>query len=257
MESCTVIKIGGQLLDHSDSLASCLMAFTEIQGKKILIHGGGKSGSNMLKKLGIEVQYIDGRRITDQATLEVVTQVYAGSVNKKVVSTLQSLGENALGLSGCDLNVISAHKRTVGKINYGYAGDIDSINTDCLTWLMKKNVIPVLNSITHDGHGQLLNTNADTIASEVAIALSPYYQVCLHYCFEMPGVMKDLQDPDSLLVHLNLGTYQKLKENGTISSGMIPKLDNGFKACQHGVKVAIGNSTHFCSPQSEYTSLEL
>ncbi len=248
MKQCTLVKIGGQVIDNSDKLKRCLDAFSSIPGKKILIHGGGKSGSDMLKKLGIEVKYIDGRRITNKKTLEVVTQVYAGSVNKKIVAQLQARNISALGLSGCDLNIIQAEKRPSLPMDYGYAGDIKKVHTDKLEWLLSHQVCPVINPITHNGEGQLLNTNADTIAAEVAISLSSIFSINLHYCFEMPGVMMDINNPHSLLNQLTQNQYTEYQESGIIAAGMIPKLSNGFRAVSAGnTHVTIGSLNHFIS----------
>ena len=248
MEQCTLVKIAVKVIDNQEKLEMCLDAFSSVSGMKILIHGGGKSGSDMLKKLGIEVKYIDGRRITDEKTLNIVTQVYAGSVNKKIVAQLQARKISALGLSGCDLNIIHAEKRPSLPIDYGYAGDIKKTNSDALRWLLSENVCPVINPITHNGKGQLLNTNADTIAAEVAISLSPFYKIRLHYCFEMPGVMMDINNPSSRLDELTETQFIDYQKTGVIAAGMIPKLSNGFRAAgPSNTHVTIGSLTHFTS----------
>ena len=200
-----------------------------------LVHGGGRLATTLSEKLGIETKMVDGRRITDEATLEVVTMVYAGLVNKNIVAGLQARGCNSIGLTGADLNVIKAKKRPVKDIDYGFVGDILGVNTSELRLLLNEEVVPVMAPITHDTYGQLLNTNADTIAADLAIELSNYYTVNLFYCFEKKGVLSNPNDEDSVISELSYDRFKKLKAEGVIKEGMIPKLDNGFTAMRNGV----------------------
>ncbi len=246
MEQLSIVKAGGNLLDQPHLRDQLLDAFAQSSEKKILVHGGGKRASELLKKLGIPVQYHEGRRITDDETLDVVTMVYAGSLNKQLCAGLQARNCNALGMSGCDMNIIQAEKRASREIQYGWAGDIQSIDVGSLKWLLDKNICPVINPITHDGKGQLLNTNADTIASSLAVALSQKYKVKLHFCFEWDGVLENIDLPDSLIPVITPKIYEGLKRNQIISDGMIPKLENAFNALSKGVyEITIGHPQHF------------
>lgn len=238
MQALTVIKIGGNVIDSGEALSGFLDTYAAIPGLKVLVHGGGKIASTIGLKLGIEPQMADGRRITDAATLDVVTMVYAGLVNKNVVANLQARGLNAIGLSGADANVIPAVKRPVKRIDYGFAGDLEAgkIGVTALSALLENGFSPVIAPITHDGRGQLLNTNADTIAATVAEALSRQYEVTLVYCFEKKGVLSDPENENSVILSINPGSYAALKEQGIVSKGMIPKLDNAFAALDGGVK---------------------
>ncbi len=241
MESLCVIKIGGNIIDDDALLSVFLKKFVAIKSKKILIHGGGKQATRMAEKLGIPQQLIDGRRITDGETLKIVTMVYAGYINKNIVAELQSLSCNSIGISGPDGNSILAHKRENALIDYGFAGDIDRVNADWFRQLLDSGLCIVVSSITHDGNNQLLNTNADTIAQEIAKAMSPAFEVSLVYSFEKPGVLQDIENENSVISKLSQLNYKKLKEAGKIFSGMIPKLDNAFKAIDSGVnRVIIG-----------------
>jgi len=235
MQKLTLVKVGGKVVEEPDSLADLLNRFSTIEGPKVLVHGGGRSATTMAARLGIETKMVDGRRITDQAMLEVVTMVYGGLVNKNIVAALQALGINAIGLTGADLNYMQAVKRPVKEIDYGFVGDVVNVRIEELKLLLEKGVVPVLAPLTHDKTGQLLNTNADTIAAEAAIAFSPYYQTEVVYCFEKPGVLKDAGDELSVIESLNYKQFKELQESGTINSGMIPKLDNSFDALQRGV----------------------
>lgn len=230
-----VIKIGGNIVDNPDVLDQFIEVFSNLEGPKILVHGGGKIATKISASLGIQSQMIEGRRVTDSETLEVVTMVYAGLVNKKIVSKIQSKGLNAIGLSGADGDAIRSHKRIGSSVDYGFVGDVDEVNAPFLSGLINNNVIPIMAPITHDGKGQLLNTNADTIASEVAVGLSKNYEVELTYCFELPGVMRDIKDPSTIFSSINLEKYNLLKEEGVIVEGMIPKMDNCFNAISKGV----------------------
>jgi len=236
MDRLTIVKVGGKVVEEPESLKALLDQFNKISGNKLLVHGGGRTATQMAEKLGIETQMVEGRRITDADMLEVVTMVYGGLVNKKLVAGLQARGMNAIGLTGADLDLIHAHKRPVQDIDYGFVGDVDDVNAAELRLLINENVVPVVAPLTHDGNGQLLNTNADTIASELAIELANYYKVYLFYCFEKPGVLMDPKDDSSVIYDMNLMLFNQYKEEGIISEGMIPKLDNGFKAKMKGVQ---------------------
>jgi acetylglutamate kinase len=234
-----VVKIGGNIIDDEKKLASFLQDFASVKGNKILIHGGGKLATRLAEQLQIPQQMIDGRRITDAETLKIVTMVYAGYINKNVVAQLQARQCNAIGLSGADGNVILAHKREHPVIDFGFAGDVDAINTSLLRSLIDQQIAVVMAPITHDQKGQLLNTNADTIAQEVAKALGHLYDVQLIYSFEKSGVLLDANDDTTVISTINPGYYQQLKSEQKIFAGMIPKLDNAFAALNSGVKKVI------------------
>ena len=240
-ESLKIFKIGGGILDNEQQLRRFVEELAQIQGRKVVVHGGGKGASQMLTRLGIEPQMVQGRRITDAATLDIVTMFYAGKTNKQIVALLQQQNVNALGLSGADGNVIRAAKRPVRDIDYGFVGDLHehSINTGLLELLLETGLTPVFCAITHDGHGQLLNTNADTIASALARALTGSYAVELHFCFEKDGVLSDVNDESSVLPRLTPARYQALKAAGIIAAGMVPKLDNAFAALAAGVATVV------------------
>ena len=245
MKQLTVIKIGGNVIDNSEKLHQFLLDFTALPGDKILVHGGGKIATELGVSLGIEPKMVDGRRITDIETLRIVTMVYAGLINKNMVAQLQAKHCNAIGLSGADGNVIKAAKRPVAKIDYGYVGDLNenSVSAVTLDSLLKSNMVPVLCAITHDGDSQLLNTNADTIASAVAVAMSSLYETRLVYCFEKKGVLRDVDDDASLVNEIRKDDFEALKNEGVVSGGMIPKLHNAFEAISQGVKaVYIGKA---------------
>ena len=245
LKSLHVIKIGGNVIDNSEALHHFLQEFTNLKGYKILVHGGGKVATQLSEKLGIEPRLVDGRRITDIETLRVVTMVYGGLINKNIVAQLQRFGTNAIGLTGADGDFIRAKKRPVQTIDYGFVGDIaeKSIKPDNISRLLEAGFTPVFSAITHDGEGQLLNTNADTIASALAVSLSKLYDTTLVYCFEKPGVLHDINDDDSVIRDINPERYKELKKQEIIHSGMLPKLDNAFLAIECGVKsVIIGRS---------------
>lgn len=243
-ETLNIIKIGGNIISNPDKLQDFLNDFAQLKGPKILVHGGGKTASTLLENLGITPKMEQGRRITDAPTLEVVTMVYAGLINKNLVAHLQSKGVNALGLSGADLNCIQAHKRKNTAIDYGFAGDVDQVDHQVLSQLLSQNVCPVFCAITHDKKGQLLNTNADTITAEVAKALCKIYSVQVVYCFEKSGVLRNPEDNNSLIPEINSATYQQLVKARIIVNGMIPKMDNAFSTLKHGVQaVYIANAT--------------
>jgi acetylglutamate kinase len=234
-----VIKIGGNVVDNPSVLSRVLDDFAQIPQRKILVHGGGKIADVLLKKLNIEPQKIEGRRITDAATLDVVTMVYAGLINKKIVAQLQAHDCNAMGLTGADLNAIFAHKRTKGKIDYGFAGDVDAVNTEGVAALLNVAQTLVFAPITHDKNGQLLNTNADTIASILAVGLSANFDITLKYVFEKKGVLSDVNDENSVIANINFADFQKGKSDGTFFEGMIPKLENAFEAMKKGVQSVV------------------
>lgn len=243
MDTLYVIKIGGNIIDDEARLSSFLRSFASIEEKKILVHGGGKLATKLAAALGIEQQMVDGKRITDAETLRIVTMVYAGYINKNIVAQLQANGCNAIGLSGADGNLIKAHKRIHPTIDYGFVGDIDSVNAGLIQNLLENDMTVVAAPITQDGKGQLLNTNADTIAQEIAKALSNTYQVQLIYSFEKKGVLLDMNDEHSVIPEINAAYYQELKKKQLIFAGMLPKLDNAFSALQNGVnKVIIGKA---------------
>lgn len=256
MKSLKVIKIGGNVIDNPEHLNSFLSDFATIQGPKILIHGGGKIATKLSADLGIESKLVDGRRITDEDTLRVVTMVYAGLINKNIVAKLQKNNCNAIGLSGADANIIRAKKRAVKQVfskeknqvidlDFGFVGDLDdtSVDSASLAKLLESGFSPVFSAITHDGDGQLLNTNADTIASSIAVAMAKAYETSLIYCFEKAGVLMNVDDEKSIIKTINPEVYHNLKSEGIINEGMIPKLDNAFEAIKSGVKeVCIGKS---------------
>ena len=245
MESVLIIKIGGNIIDNDSQLQSFLKDFAAVAGKKILVHGGGKIATKIGDQLGIESKYVDGRRITDAATLDVVTMVYGGLVNKKIVASLQTMDCNAIGITGADANLVPANKRPVKEVDYGYVGDVKSEQLPVSTWqqLLEIGLTPVVAPLTHDGKGSILNTNADTMAQEIAKALGKIYKVSLIYSFEKPGVLLDVNDDNSVIKKLNPTSYQQLKSEQKIFAGMIPKLDNAFSALNSGVtKVIIGDA---------------
>jgi len=241
MQDLTLVKIGGNLIDDESKLAACLEAFSKIKGAKLLVHGGGKLASELAKQLGIESPMIEGRRITNAETLKVVSMVYAGLINKKIVAGLQALNQEAIGLCGADDNLILSEKRQHPSIDYGYVGDVSKVNSEALSNYIEQGKVLVLSAITHDGNGQLLNTNADTVATELAIALCENYNVKLIYSFEKPGVLINPEDDMSFLKSLDMNVYQEMKENGSINNGMLPKTENAFRAFNKGVKVIIGD----------------
>ena len=257
-EPLHIIKIGGNVINDEASLSEFLKDFVYLSGKKILVHGGGKKASELLKSIGIEPKMVGGRRITDQATLEVVTMVYAGLINKNIVAQLQQNNCNAIGLSGADGNSIKAHKRIVKDIDYGFAGDVDAVENKTFKALLDNGLTPVLCAITHDKKGQLLNTNADTITSEVATALSNDYEVTITYCFEKKGVLTDINNDDSVIEKIDTQKYESLKNDGIISDGMLPKLENCFYALNKGVsKIIIGHPAVIANTNQLCTTLTL
>lgn len=252
-----IVKVGGHLVNDADALQKVLSAFAKMDTPKILVHGGGRHATGLATKLGISPKMIEGRRITDAAMLEVAIMSYAGLSNKKIVAQLQQLDVNAVGLSGADGNCIEAVKRPVKEIDFGFVGDVVNVNAAVFTSLAAQDFVPVLCAITHDKNGQLLNTNADTIAAQVAIALSATYEVSLFYCFEHAGVLRDIATPTDVISHLNATQTETFVEEGVIHQGMVPKLHNGFDALKNGVnEVVISNVTALTQSEAPKTTLQ-
>ena len=234
-EKLTIIKVGGKIVEDGSALQRLLSDFSTIDGRKLLVHGGGRSATALAARLGIETKMVDGRRITDDSMLEVVTMVYGGLVNKRIVAGLQAAGVNAVGLTGADMNAVLSVHRSVGVVDYGWVGDVRIVNADAISTLVENGYCPVIAPITHDGKGHLLNTNADTMAGETAKALASRYDVDLVYCFEKAGVLFDENDDSSVIDEINPCEYSELKKSGKITGGMIPKLDNAFSCVAAGV----------------------
>ena len=239
MEKLTLIKVGGKIVEEPDTLQQLLRDFSSIEGHKVLVHGGGRSATKIASQLGIESQMVNGRRITDAEMLKVVTMVYGGLVNKNIVAGLQSLQVNALGLTGADMNILRSDKRPVKDVDYGFVGDVKEVNADVLASLIQQGIVPVLAPLTHDKQGHMLNTNADTIAGEVAKALAKYFDVTLMFCFEKKGVLLNEDDDESVIPEIDRASFQKYVAEGIIQGGMIPKLENAFQAIEAGVKEVI------------------
>jgi acetylglutamate kinase len=239
-EKLTIVKVGGAVVEDAEQLTRLLKDFSAIEGRKLLVHGGGRRATKVAERLGIETKMIDGRRITDEAMLEVVTMVYGGLVNKQVVARLQACGVNALGLTGADADVVRSHKRPLKNgIDYGYVGDVDCADGDTLCGLIEQGIVPVMAPLTHDGKGNILNTNADTMASETAKALAGHYDVTLIFSFEKPGVLRHPDDDTSLIPVITREDFERYKADGTISGGMLPKLENALSAVDAGVSRVI------------------
>lgn len=240
MEKVTIVKVGGAIVEDNEQLAQLLTDFAAIPGKKVLVHGGGRRATKVAAALGIESKMVNGRRITDAQMLEVVTMVYGGLVNKNLVAKLQAKGVNALGLTGADMDVIHSHKRPVKDgVDFGYVGDVERANGKMLQTLIQEGITPVMAPLTHDGNGNILNTNADTIASETAMALAPYYDVTLIYSFEKKGVLSNPDDDNSVIPVITRSDFEKYQADGTIGGGMIPKIENALAAVDAGVKEVI------------------
>lgn len=235
LPTLTIIKIGGNIVDHPSALNQFLKDFHTIDGAKILVHGGGKIASELSQEMGIQPIMIDGRRVTDEKTLKVVTMVYGGLINKNITAQLQALGTNAIGLTGADGNIIFSHKRKHPTIDYGFVGDIDQVDGSKIQKLIQAGFIPVFAPLTHDLKGNILNTNADTVASEVAIALSEFFKVHFYYCFEKKGLLKNIDDENSFIPHVQVDDIQSMIDQGIIVAGMIPKVDNIKNAISRGV----------------------
>ena len=244
-ERLTIIKVGGAVVEDEAQLTQLLKDFSAIEGRKVLVHGGGRKATKVAESLGIESKMVNGRRITDAEMLSVVTMVYGGLVNKNLVARLQANGVNALGLTGADIDVIRSHKRPLKDgVDFGFVGDVDKADGKMLSRLIENGITPVMAPLTHDGEGHLLNTNADTIASETAIALAPYYDVTLIFCFEKKGVLRNPDDDDSVIPIITRANFITLKADGTISGGMLPKIEKALSAIDSGVgKVIITLAT--------------
>lgn len=238
-EKLTIVKVGGKIVEEEESLKDLLRDFSQIEGFKVLVHGGGRSATKLSERLGIESRMVNGRRVTDAETLRVVTMVYGGLVNKTIVAGLQALGVNALGLTGADMNLICSEKRPVAEVDYGFVGDVKEVNAGKLALLIREGIVPVLAPLTHDGKGHILNTNADTIAGETAKALAEHFDVTLVFCFEKKGVLRDENDDESVIPKLTRTEFGHLVEEGIIAGGMIPKLENAFEAVDAGVKEVV------------------
>lgn len=255
-QQLTIVKIGGNIIDNNDMLTGFLKDFSAVEGPKILIHGGGKLATRTAESLGITPVFHEGRRITDAPMLEVAVMTYAGWINKTITAKLQSLQNNAMGFTGADGNLILCKKRTNTDVDFGFVGDITAINIPLLKSLILQEVVPVFSAITHDGKGQLLNTNADTIASSLAMALSSAFNVRLLYSFEKDGVLSNINDDKSVISKISFDLYRKLRNRGTIHSGMLPKLDNCFEALSRGVsQVNIGGPGILKKGNSAFTQI--
>ncbi len=245
MKAIQVVKIGGNVIDNPEALKSFLAEFAAVEGPKILVHGGGKLATRLAERLELKVQMVDGRRITDKGTLDVVTMVYAGLVNKQVVAGLQAVGCNAIGLSGADGNAVTAHRRAPQPIDYGFVGDIDRVDSELLRRLLEGGLVPVFSAIMHDGNGTLLNCNADSVASAVALGAAAIAPTDLVFCFEKAGVLRNPEDETSVIPEITAESYPPLKTDGTVNKGMIPKIENALKAVEQGVRsVTIRSSEH-------------
>lgn len=238
-EHLTIIKVGGKIVENSESLNSLLKDFAAVEGKKLFVHGGGRSATQMAARLGVETKMVDGRRITDEAMLEVVTMVYGGLVNKRIVAGLQALGIDAVGLTGADMNIVLSDKRKVSAVDYGWVGDVKRVNAEAVATLIESGCCPVVAPLTHDGCGHMLNTNADTMAGEMAKAMAAHYDVTLMFCFEKPGVLADENDDSSLIPTITPAVLDDLKRRGVVSGGMIPKLDNAIACVSAGVESVV------------------
>ncbi|WP_420552920.1 acetylglutamate kinase [Tenacibaculum aiptasiae] len=257
MKTLKIIKIGGNIIDDPKALDDFLYHFSTIEGPKILVHGGGKLATKLAEQMNIKVQMTDGRRITDTQTLDLITMVYAGKINKNIVTTLQKNSCNALGFTGADGNTILSVKRPVKEIDYGFVGDVIKVNTTVLESLLAQHITPVFCAITHSTEGQLLNTNADTIAAELAIGFAQQYQTELYYCFEKNGVLINVENDDSVIEHLTKETYQDLLSQQIIVNGMLPKLNNCFYALDHQVhKVYLGKPAMLYKQNSKFTTIQ-
>ena len=239
-EKLTIVKVGGAVVEDELQLSQLLRDFSAIEGRKVLVHGGGRKATKMAERLGIETKMVEGRRITDADMLEVVTMVYGGLVNKNLVARLQANGVNALGLTGADANAIRSHKRPLKNgVDYGFVGDVDQADGNMLSRLIEAGITPVMAPLTHDGEGHILNTNADTIASETAKALAAHYDVTLIFSFEKKGVLSNPDDDDSVIATINHADFECYKADGTISGGMLPKIENALHAVDAGVSKVI------------------
>jgi len=257
-EKLSIVKIGGNIIEDKSSLKDFLKLFSKLEGKKILVHGGGKLATQMASKLGITSKMVNGRRITDAETLEVITMVYGGLVNKNIVAQLQSLSINAIGLTGADANCIISDKRPIKEVDFGFVGDVKKVAHKSIDKLIQADFTPVFCAITHDENGQLLNTNADTITSQVAIGMSELYKTSIYYCFELNGVLKDINDKNSVIKHIDSKVYKDLLNEGIITDGMLPKLENCFDALKNGVTtINMGNTSMLTKENDNFTKITL
>lgn len=258
MEKLSIVKIGGNIIEDANALDNFLQLFSKLEGRKILVHGGGKRATSVAAKLGIESKMVNGRRITDADTLEVITMVYGGLVNKNIVAKLQGLNIDAIGLTGADINSITSDKRPVKDVDFGFVGDVKTVSGKSINKLIKADFTPVFCAITHDGNGQLLNTNADTITSKVAVGMSHLYDVSIYYCFELNGVLEDINDKSSVIKHIDTKLYAELLEKGIIADGMLPKLENCFDALNNGVNsINMGNTAMLAQENDNFTTITL
>ena len=239
MQPLTIVKVGGKIVEEASSLDGLLRSFSGLSGNKLLVHGGGRSATALAARLGIETKMVNGRRVTDAEMLKVVTMVYGGLVNKNIVAGLQASGVNALGLTGADMNIMRSEKRPVKEVDYGFVGDVKEVSAELLSSLIGQGVVPVLAPLTHDKKGSLLNTNADVIAGEAAMALAVFFDVTLVFCFEKKGVLSNEADDDSVIPVITPALYEQYVAQGVIQGGMIPKLDNAFEALRRGVKKVV------------------
>ncbi|MDR2858999.1 MAG: acetylglutamate kinase [Mediterranea sp.] len=238
-QKLTLVKVGGQIVEEKSSLYRLLDDFSALEGYKVLVHGGGRLASKIAAQLGIESHMVDGRRITDAEMLKVVTMVYGGLVNKDITAGLQARGINALGLTGADMDIVRSVKRPVKEVDYGFVGDVSRVNVSFLAELIRKNIVPVIAPLTHDGKGNILNTNADTIAGETAKAFSAFFDVVLIYCFEKRGVLRNEDDNESIIPRITRTDFEQYTAEGIIRGGMIPKLQNAFDAIEAGVSEVV------------------
>jgi acetylglutamate kinase len=257
MDKLSVVKIGGNVIEDATALESFLTDFSHMTGLKILVHGGGKKATAMAHQLNVPVKIVDGRRITDALNLDIITMLYGGKINKSMVAQLQSIDCNALGISGADGNAIQAVKRPVKKIDYGFVGDIVAVNGSFFGHLLAQGLTPVCCAITHDKKGQLLNTNADTIAATIAKTMSAYFEVSLWYCFEKQGVLENIENEDSVIKVITPKKYKKLKAANSIHSGMIPKIDNCFDALNAGVNVVKIGAAKMITGNENHTTIKI
>ena len=254
MEPVTVVKIGGNVIDNPEALRRFVRDFAALAGPKILVHGGGKEATRLAGTLGVEVQMIEGRRVTDAAMLEIVTMVYAGAVNKRIVALLQAAGCDAIGLSGADAGAVRARRRSPEPVDYGFVGDIETVAADRLQLLLKAGLTPVFSAIMHDGAGTLLNCNADSVASAVAVGVSQLGPVDLVYCFEKAGVLRDADDESTGIPEITRPDFERLKAEGVVSRGMIPKIENALRSVEQGVRsVAIKRADRLGDPDAGTT----
>ncbi len=257
MEVLKIIKIGGNIIDDDKALNAFLVEFAKLQGPKLLVHGGGKLATKLANKMDVEVKMTNGRRITDADTLDIITMVYAGKINKNIVAKLQALKCNSVGFTGADGNSIVSVKRSIKDVDFGFVGDVEKVNIKTINVLLNNEVTPVFCAITHDENGQLLNTNADTIASELAIGFANQFITELYYCFEKKGVLRNVYDDESVIENINTKTFQELIDKGVITDGMLPKLNNCFHAIENNVsKVCIGKAEMLFESNSIFTTIQ-